>query len=147
MANPGHCGSYPEAPGESRGCCLTIRHDFLGVYLHCLGLAEDEISSLCGYARTDGDQVLQSTGLDEYPTVDVILRKGRRQLRCHPRYLTKVENMRSILNNNHVALYCDINVSLGRLVTSGYALPHHSSGLQLPGCARLAQSFIPSVGC
>ncbi|GFV05409.1 reverse transcriptase [Trichonephila clavipes] len=42
--NPGHCGSFPEASGESRGRSrfrLTTRHYFLEVYLYCLGLADD----------------------------------------------------------------------------------------------------------
>ncbi|GFV90918.1 hypothetical protein TNCV_3616801 [Trichonephila clavipes] len=38
MGNPGHCGSYPDALGDSRGgfarFCLTIGHKFLEVYLN-----------------------------------------------------------------------------------------------------------------
>ncbi|GFW84267.1 reverse transcriptase [Trichonephila clavipes] len=77
MGNPGHCGSYPEATGESRDCCrfrLTTGHDFLGVYLHWLGLAVDETYPLYGHARMDGDHLLQCAGLDKYPTDDVVSR-------------------------------------------------------------------------
>ncbi|GFU75054.1 reverse transcriptase [Trichonephila clavipes] len=51
--------------------CLTTEHDFLGVYLNCLGQAADEPCPLCGHARMDDDHLLQCTELDEYPTDDV----------------------------------------------------------------------------
>ncbi|PRD36214.1 UNVERIFIED_CONTAM: hypothetical protein NCL1_09321 [Trichonephila clavipes] len=35
---------------------LTTRHDFLGVFLHCLGLTANEACPLCDHARMDGDQ-------------------------------------------------------------------------------------------
>ncbi|GFY16507.1 reverse transcriptase [Trichonephila clavipes] len=51
---------------------LTNGDDFLGVYIHPLGLAADEAFSLSGHARMNGDYLLQCTGLDEYPTDNVI---------------------------------------------------------------------------
>ncbi|GFS95051.1 reverse transcriptase [Trichonephila clavipes] len=51
---------------------LTTGHDFLGVYLHWLGLAADEACTLCGYARMNGDRLLQCTGLDGYPTDNIV---------------------------------------------------------------------------
>ncbi|GFT21887.1 uncharacterized protein TNCV_3179831 [Trichonephila clavipes] len=38
---------------------LTTGHDFLGVYLHWLGVAANEAYPLCGHARLDGDHLLQ----------------------------------------------------------------------------------------
>ncbi|GFS85927.1 reverse transcriptase [Trichonephila clavipes] len=37
-----------------------------------IDLAVDEACPLCGYARMDGDHLSQCTGLDEYPTDDVV---------------------------------------------------------------------------
>ncbi|GFV85748.1 uncharacterized protein TNCV_2003681 [Trichonephila clavipes] len=37
---------------------VTIGHDFLGVYLHWLGLAAHEACPLCGHARMNGDHLL-----------------------------------------------------------------------------------------
>ncbi|GFX50522.1 reverse transcriptase [Trichonephila clavipes] len=63
IGNLGHCRSYPEAPGENRGCVarfyLTTGLYFLGVYLQWLGLAAAEACPLCGHARMDGDHLLQ----------------------------------------------------------------------------------------
>ncbi|GFX71052.1 reverse transcriptase [Trichonephila clavipes] len=61
---------------------LTTGHDFFGVYLHWLGVAANEACLLCGYARMDGDHLLQSTGLDEYPADDIVSRywEARRQM-------------------------------------------------------------------
>ncbi|GFT81190.1 reverse transcriptase [Trichonephila clavipes] len=56
---------------------LTTGHDFLGVYLHWLGLAAVEACPLCGYARMDDDHLLQCTGLDDYPTDDIVSWYGR----------------------------------------------------------------------
>ncbi|GFX46254.1 hypothetical protein TNCV_1371961 [Trichonephila clavipes] len=67
LGNSGHCGPKPETPGESRGFCLTTGHDFLGVYLHWLGVAANEACPICGHVRMDGDHLLQCTGLDKYP--------------------------------------------------------------------------------
>ncbi|GFS65553.1 reverse transcriptase [Trichonephila clavipes] len=53
---------------------LTTGHDFLGVYLYWIDLAVDEACPLCGHARMDGDHLLECTGLDEYPTDDVVSR-------------------------------------------------------------------------
>ncbi|GFY04719.1 reverse transcriptase [Trichonephila clavipes] len=53
---------------------LTIGHEVLGVYLHWLGLAADEACTICGHARMDGDHLLECTGLDEYPTDDIVSR-------------------------------------------------------------------------
>ncbi|GFV42204.1 reverse transcriptase [Trichonephila clavipes] len=47
---------------------LTSGHDFSGVYL----LAANEACPLCGHARIDVDHLLQCTGLDEYPTDDMV---------------------------------------------------------------------------
>ncbi|GFV53034.1 reverse transcriptase [Trichonephila clavipes] len=77
MGNPGRCEFYPEAPGESKAVVLfhlTTGHDFLGVYLHLLGLAADEACRLRSHARMDGDHLLQCTGLNEYPIDDVVNR-------------------------------------------------------------------------
>ncbi|GFT80266.1 reverse transcriptase [Trichonephila clavipes] len=41
---------------------LTTGHDFLGVYLHWLGVAINEACLLSGHARIDGDHLLQCTG-------------------------------------------------------------------------------------
>ncbi|GFW44673.1 reverse transcriptase [Trichonephila clavipes] len=46
----------------------TTGQDFLGVYLHGLGLASGKICTLCGHSRVDADHPLQCTGLDEHPT-------------------------------------------------------------------------------
>ncbi|GFU49897.1 reverse transcriptase [Trichonephila clavipes] len=51
---------------------LTSGHDFLGVYLHWLGVAANEVCPLCGHARMGGDHLLQCTGLVEYPADDII---------------------------------------------------------------------------
>ncbi|GFS73523.1 reverse transcriptase [Trichonephila clavipes] len=45
---------------------LTNGHDFLGVYLHWLGVAANEACPICGHARMDRDHLLQCTGLGEY---------------------------------------------------------------------------------
>ncbi|GFW89948.1 reverse transcriptase [Trichonephila clavipes] len=60
---------------------LTTGHDFLGVYLHWLGVAASEACTICGHARMDGDHLLQCIGLDEYPADDIISRywEARRQ--------------------------------------------------------------------
>ncbi|GFT95806.1 reverse transcriptase [Trichonephila clavipes] len=77
--------SNPESPGEIRGFCpllTTTGCDFMGVYLHWPGLAADEACPFCSHARMDGMHLLQSTGLDEYPTDDIVSRywKARRQM-------------------------------------------------------------------
>ncbi|GFU67697.1 hypothetical protein TNCV_4327511 [Trichonephila clavipes] len=77
MINLGHCGSNPEAPGESRCCCpipSNHRQDFLGVYFHWLSVVADDAYPLCGHASMDGDHLLQCTELDEYPTEDIVNR-------------------------------------------------------------------------
>ncbi|GFX66138.1 uncharacterized protein TNCV_4102781 [Trichonephila clavipes] len=38
---------------------LTTGHDFLGVYIHWLGLAADEVYPLCDHARMESDHLLQ----------------------------------------------------------------------------------------
>ncbi|GFT06770.1 reverse transcriptase [Trichonephila clavipes] len=53
---------------------LTTGHDFLGVYLHWLGVNANQAYPLCGHARMDGDHLLQCTGLDEYPIDDIVSR-------------------------------------------------------------------------
>ncbi|GFW60985.1 reverse transcriptase [Trichonephila clavipes] len=52
---------------------LSTGYEFLGVY-HWLSLAAEEACPLCDHARIDGDHLLQCTGLDEYPTDDVVSR-------------------------------------------------------------------------
>ncbi|GFX61596.1 hypothetical protein TNCV_5110831 [Trichonephila clavipes] len=71
MGNSAYCGSNPEAHGARFR--LTTGHDFLGVYLHWLGLAVNEACPLCGPARMDGDHPLQCAGLDEYPAEYIML--------------------------------------------------------------------------
>ncbi|GFS55999.1 reverse transcriptase [Trichonephila clavipes] len=41
---------------------LTTGHDFLGVYLHWLGVAANEACPTCDHARMDDDHLLQCTG-------------------------------------------------------------------------------------
>ncbi|GFV17892.1 hypothetical protein TNCV_3409381 [Trichonephila clavipes] len=69
MRNSRHSGGlHPEAPGKSRDFCrfhLTTGHDFLGAYLHWLGVTANESCLICVYARMDGDHLLQRTGIDE----------------------------------------------------------------------------------
>ncbi|GFV64922.1 reverse transcriptase [Trichonephila clavipes] len=54
--------------------CLTTGHDFLGVYLHWLGVAANEACPLCGHARMDRDHLLKCTGLVEYSADDIVSR-------------------------------------------------------------------------
>ncbi|GFV73421.1 reverse transcriptase [Trichonephila clavipes] len=81
-----YCGPNPEAPLERAEVVarfrLTTGHEFLGVYLHWLGVAANEAYPLCGHARMDGDILLQCTGLVEYPPDDIISRywEARRQM-------------------------------------------------------------------
>ncbi|GFT20570.1 reverse transcriptase [Trichonephila clavipes] len=65
---------------------LTTRRDFLGVYLHWLGLVADEACPLCGHGRMDGHHLLQCTGRDEYPTYSIARThyKARRQMVKRP---------------------------------------------------------------
>ncbi|GFY30877.1 reverse transcriptase [Trichonephila clavipes] len=53
---------------------LTTGHDFSGVHLHWLDMAADEACPLCGHAIMDDDHLLQCTGLNEYPTDDIVNR-------------------------------------------------------------------------
>ncbi|GFY31434.1 hypothetical protein TNCV_4989931 [Trichonephila clavipes] len=73
MEKPDQCGSNVEVPAGSH-LRLTAEHDFLGVNFLWLGLAADEVCPLCSYARMEGFHLLQCTGLDEYPTEDVVSR-------------------------------------------------------------------------
>ncbi|GFV36675.1 reverse transcriptase [Trichonephila clavipes] len=61
---------------------LTTGHDFLEVYIHWLGHAANEDGPVCSHARMDGNHLLQCTGLDEYPTDDIVSQywKARRQM-------------------------------------------------------------------
>ncbi|GFW04947.1 hypothetical protein TNCV_4881821 [Trichonephila clavipes] len=75
MGNSGHCGSNPDAPDRAHAAIrfrITTGHVFLGVYLHWLDLAADEIYPMCGYVRVDGVHLLQCTGLDEYPIDNIV---------------------------------------------------------------------------
>ncbi|GFT12310.1 hypothetical protein TNCV_4005651 [Trichonephila clavipes] len=78
MEKAGHCGTNPETPGERAETVARFRlftgHDFWGVYLHWLGVADNETCPFCGYARRDGDHLLQFTGLIEYPVDDIASR-------------------------------------------------------------------------
>ncbi|GFY02799.1 uncharacterized protein TNCV_3506791 [Trichonephila clavipes] len=47
-------------------------HDFLGVCLHWLGLADVEAFPLSSHARMDVNHLLQCSGPDEYPTKDAV---------------------------------------------------------------------------
>ncbi|GFV43727.1 reverse transcriptase [Trichonephila clavipes] len=51
---------------------LTIRHDSLKEYLHWFGLTVDEACPLYGHSIMDGNHLVQCTGLDKYPTDDVV---------------------------------------------------------------------------
>ncbi|GFW72773.1 reverse transcriptase [Trichonephila clavipes] len=51
---------------------LTPGHDFLGVYIHWLGLAANMACPPCDHAKMDGDHLLQCTGLNEYLTDDIV---------------------------------------------------------------------------
>ncbi|GFW75772.1 reverse transcriptase [Trichonephila clavipes] len=64
-------GPNPEAVSRFR---LITGHDFLGVYLHWLGVTANEACPLYGHARMDGDHILQCTGLVEYPADDIVCR-------------------------------------------------------------------------
>ncbi|GFX49769.1 reverse transcriptase [Trichonephila clavipes] len=61
---------------------LTTGHDFLGVYLHWLGVAASEVCPFGGHVRMDGDHLLQCTELVEYPADDIASRywEARRQM-------------------------------------------------------------------
>lgn len=51
---------------------LATGHDYLGVHLHRIGLAESESCPLCGQARMDGDHLLDCSHLDNYATDDLV---------------------------------------------------------------------------
>ncbi|GFV54102.1 uncharacterized protein TNCV_5119371 [Trichonephila clavipes] len=78
---------------------LTTGHDFLGVYLHWFGLAAEEAFPVCRYTRMDNDQLPQCTGLDEYPTDDIVSRywEAQRQMAKHGCWINKI-NMQIILS-------------------------------------------------
>ncbi|GFW95871.1 reverse transcriptase [Trichonephila clavipes] len=61
---------------------LTTRHDFLGVYLHWLGVAPKEACQHCVHARIDSKHLLQCTVFNKYPADDIISRywEARRQM-------------------------------------------------------------------
>ncbi|GFT50647.1 reverse transcriptase [Trichonephila clavipes] len=87
MGNSGHCGSDLDAPGKRRDPhCLTTADDFLEVYLHRLDLAANEACPLCSHVRMVGDFLIQCSGLDEYPTDDIVSRywEARRQMVKNP---------------------------------------------------------------
>ncbi|GFX76491.1 hypothetical protein TNCV_2130421 [Trichonephila clavipes] len=73
MTNVLQCSKKPRAL-ESHHHHTTTEHDFLRVYLHYLGIAADEICPLCDHVRMDGDHLRQCTGLEKYPTDDVVNR-------------------------------------------------------------------------
>ncbi|GFT68955.1 reverse transcriptase [Trichonephila clavipes] len=51
---------------------LTTGQDFLGVYLHWLGVDANEACPFSGHVKMDGAHLLQCTGLVEYPTDDIV---------------------------------------------------------------------------
>ncbi|GFW41610.1 reverse transcriptase [Trichonephila clavipes] len=61
---------------------LTSEHDF-----YWFGLAADEACPLCGHSRMDDEHLFQCSGLDEYPTDDVVSRywEARHQIVKTPR--------------------------------------------------------------
>ncbi|GFS53462.1 reverse transcriptase [Trichonephila clavipes] len=61
---------------------LATGHNFLGVYLHWLGVATNEACSIYAHVRRDGVHLLQCTGLVEYPADDIVSRywEARRQM-------------------------------------------------------------------
>ncbi|GFV49146.1 reverse transcriptase [Trichonephila clavipes] len=75
LVNVGPIPRHPERAEAVARFRLTTGHDFLGVYLHWLGLTANEACRLCGMdARMDSDVLLQCTGLDEYPTDEFVSR-------------------------------------------------------------------------
>ncbi|GFT06168.1 hypothetical protein TNCV_1595691 [Trichonephila clavipes] len=89
MRNHGPCGSYPEAPGETRVCCsFSSKYwAFLEVYFPSTRLAAEEACPLCYPVRMDGDHLLQYTGLDEYLTYVVSRIRTSRTGRVGTRWL------------------------------------------------------------
>ncbi|GFX99199.1 reverse transcriptase [Trichonephila clavipes] len=76
MGNTCHCGFIPRHLERAEAVALfrlTTGHDFLGVYLHWLGVAANEGCPISGHARMDGDHLIQCPGLDEYPADDIVL--------------------------------------------------------------------------
>ncbi|GFX29573.1 hypothetical protein TNCV_4776451 [Trichonephila clavipes] len=69
-----HHGGYASDLQIGRRKCTINKEKkcIAKVYLHCLGLAADEACQFLSHARTDGDYLLQCTGLDEYPTDDIV---------------------------------------------------------------------------
>ncbi|GFU13780.1 reverse transcriptase [Trichonephila clavipes] len=55
---------------------FTTENDFLGVYLHCLGVAANVVCSFCGHARMGHAPQFEKrcTGLVEYPADDIVIR-------------------------------------------------------------------------
>ncbi|GFV18648.1 reverse transcriptase [Trichonephila clavipes] len=80
MGNSGHCDPNPEAPVARFS--PNYRNDFLGVYLHWLGVATNEACPFCGHAKMDSDDLPQCAGLAEYPADDIVswYREARRQM-------------------------------------------------------------------
>ncbi|GFU07437.1 reverse transcriptase [Trichonephila clavipes] len=78
-------GSIPRHLERSEAVVLfriTTGHNFLGVYLHWLGMAANETCPHCSRARMDSNPLLHCTGLVEYPTDDIVSRywEVRRQM-------------------------------------------------------------------
>ncbi|GFV15124.1 reverse transcriptase [Trichonephila clavipes] len=82
LANVGPIPKYLEKFEAVARFRLTTGHDFLGVYLHLLGAAANEVCPLCGHVRMDGDHLLQCTELDKYPIGDIVSQywEARRQM-------------------------------------------------------------------
>ncbi|GFS83607.1 reverse transcriptase [Trichonephila clavipes] len=80
----GHCaGPIPKHLERAKAVAhfrLSTGHDFLGVYLHRLGVAANEACPLYSYVRMDGDHLLKCTGLDSMNTWLMTSSIGTRRL-------------------------------------------------------------------
>ncbi|GFV01288.1 reverse transcriptase [Trichonephila clavipes] len=65
---------------------LTTKHYCMRVYFRRLVPATDKGSLLCSNAKIDGNNLHQCTGLDEYPSDDIVSRycEVRRQMTKKP---------------------------------------------------------------
>ncbi|GFV53787.1 reverse transcriptase [Trichonephila clavipes] len=83
---------------------MTTRKKFGGVHVHWIGLAADEACWFCGHVRMDGDHLLQCTGLDEYPTDDIVSWYWEALRRMKNRKVVSKNAIRSGLNNAGVSV-------------------------------------------
>ncbi|GFT32410.1 reverse transcriptase [Trichonephila clavipes] len=82
LATVGQIPRYLERAEAIARFRLSTEHDFLGVYLHWLGVASNEAYPLCGHARMDDNHLIQCTGRVEYPAYDITSRywEAQRQM-------------------------------------------------------------------